>query len=75
MIEAGRIEPDDQKRRNLVFELQRYLAGKMYVMHPPGATSNFLLAWPALANFNYWRGTRINERLWIDQTKPPFTSA
>ena len=76
IIEKGRIERDLDKRRQLGFELQRYLAGKMYAIQSPGVGSPFDMAWPALANFSVFRGpgNRQNYKIWIDQTKAPFTA-
>jgi peptide/nickel transport system substrate-binding protein len=75
MIEKARLEPDTEKRRALVFELQRYLAKTMYALNSPGGASGFLVAWPALGNFRVWQGARTHYRYWIDDTKAPFKSA
>ena len=77
MIEKGRVERDTEKRRQLGFELQRYLAGKMYAIQSPGVGTPFDMAWPALANFSVFRGpgNRQNYKLWVDQTKAPFRTS
>jgi len=75
MIAKGRIERDAEKRKSLVYELQRYLAKQMYAIPNPIQGAGFTLAWPCLGNYGVWRGGRINYKFWIDQTKPPFKSA
>jgi peptide/nickel transport system substrate-binding protein len=74
MIERARLERDTEKRRTLVYDIQRYLAGKMYGMTLPGGSTGFTLAWPALANFQVWNGPQVwrHYQLWIDETKAPF---
>src|SRR5438477_4214824 len=73
MIEKARLEPDREKRRSLVFELQRYLAKPTYLLQPPGTATSFNMAWPAIGNFRVWRDGRPHYRLWIDDSKPPLT--
>jgi peptide/nickel transport system substrate-binding protein len=77
MIERARTERDTEKRRALVYDIQRYLAGKMYGMTLPGGSTGFTLAWPALANFQVWNGPQVwrHYQLWIDETKAPFKTA
>jgi peptide/nickel transport system substrate-binding protein len=75
LISRGRIERDTEKRRAMVHDLQRYLAKSMFAIPNPGQATGFTLAWPCLGNFRVWRGGRINYRLWIDETKPPFKAA
>jgi ABC-type transport system substrate-binding protein len=75
LIEKARIEPDIEKRRALIFDLQRSLAKATYGLAGPGGATGFVVAWPCVQNFQVWRGARNNYRLWIDETKPPFKSA
>ena len=58
-------------------DLQRYLAAKQYNVTKPGAASTFTLAWPALGNFNVYKGDRRGDNYywWIDETQPPFKKA
>jgi hypothetical protein len=72
MIARGRIERDTEKRRSIVYDLQRYLAKTMYAIPNPAMGAGFTLAWPCLSNYSVWHGGRINYRYWIDETKPPF---
>lgn len=71
MIEKARVEHDPEKRRALIFDLQRYLAKTMYALPPPGAATGFETAWPCLGNFRVYQGGRVNYRLWVDPTKAP----
>ncbi len=81
LIEKARLEPDTEKRRALVFELQRYLAKAAYAVPPPGQATAFEVAWPALRNFGafqgvgVFQGARPNYGLWVDDTKPPLGKA
>ena len=74
-IEKARVELDTEKRRNLVFDLQRYLAKTMYMLLQPGAATGLTVAWPAIGNYRVWRGGRPHRRLWIDDTRPPLKNA
>ena len=79
MNEKARIERDVEKRRTLVQDLQRYLAKAMYGLILPGGASGFSLAWPALRNYNVYRGASggaawFHYKEWLDTTKPPFTA-
>ena len=75
MVEKARVEQDTEKRRSLVFELQRYLAKPVYTLPYPGLATGFLLAWPCIGNFQVFEGGRLNYKLWVDDTKPPFKQA
>jgi ABC-type transport system substrate-binding protein len=75
MILKGRKETDTEQRRSIVKEIQRYAAKKLYNLHPLGAANGFDLAWPAVKNYNVFRGDQ-REFLynWLDQDAPPFKS-
>jgi peptide/nickel transport system substrate-binding protein len=75
MIEKARVEQDTERRRALVFDIQRYLAKAMYSISAPGAAQGLAVAWPALGNYRVWQGISNNYRWWIDDTKPPFKRA
>lgn len=77
MIEKSRLEGDVEKRRSLIYEIQRYLGKKQYSLVMPGAASGFTMAWPALQNYSVYRSVAVwaNHRLWLDETKAPFKSA
>ena len=71
-IDKIRVEQDTEKRRSLMFDLQRYLAKTVYALYPPGVATGFLVAWPCLANFHVYQASRLNYQLWVDDTKAPF---
>jgi len=71
MIEKARLERDTERRRALVFDIQRYLAKPMFALYPPGSATGFLVSWPALGNFRVFQGGRPNNGLWVDDTKAP----
>ena len=75
LFAKARLEPDENKRKALVYDIQRYLAKATYALNAPGAATGLTAAWPALANFRVWQGIRNNYRWWIDETKAPFKSA
>jgi peptide/nickel transport system substrate-binding protein len=77
MIEKARLERDTEKRRTLVYDLQRYLGKAMYGLIMPGGASGYSLAWPAVRNYNVYRGSSggaawTHYKEWLDTTKPPF---
>jgi hypothetical protein len=61
----------------MVFELQRYLIGKMYAVHVMGGATGFGVAWPALSNYGVFKSVRKREpwRWWIDESQPPLRKA
>ena len=75
MIERARVERDQEKQRVLAYDLQRYLAKSMYSVPLPGFGTGFTVAWPCLANFRVFQGSRLNYRLWVDETKDPIAKA
>ena len=81
ILNKARIEPDLEKRRALIHDMQRYLAKAMYAIpHPPGDASFFYTAWAAVQNFLVYQGDRRGatsavHSWWLDETKPPFKKA
>jgi len=72
----ARMEKDVAKRRQLAYDIQRYLAQKAYVMRPAGASSGLSLWWPAVCNVNVYQGEfRNNYYEWLDDTQPLSKSA
>src|SRR5262249_7138940 len=52
MISKARVEQDTEKRRALIFDIQRYLGKAMYAIALPGGTTGTLtLPWPAPSNY------------------------
>jgi peptide/nickel transport system substrate-binding protein len=72
LIEKARIERDVNRAKALVNDVQRHLAKTTYMLQTPGSATAFQMAWPCIGNFRVWQGGRPHERLWIDDTKPPF---
>jgi ABC-type transport system substrate-binding protein len=73
-IRKSRIERDNEKRRQIMHDLQRYLGEQMYLIRPVSGATGFDLAWPAVRNFLYFRGARRSEELayfWLDATRKP----
>ena len=74
-------EPDVERRRKIVHEVQRYLAEQQYSIRWPGGANTFSLVWPALRNYQVWRpGTALDSLtnsmyLWIDSSKAPLSHA
>jgi peptide/nickel transport system substrate-binding protein len=74
----ARQEFDDEARKQLIFDLQKYDA-KMMFNEKLGVAGTFGLHWPALRNFGVWQGgtnwlgitTPSNLRAWLDTTKAP----
>ena len=62
-----------ERRRGLVFDLQRYLAKTNWGMQHAGAATGFTMAWPALGNFRVWTTTGgwAYYKLWLDDSKAP----
>ena len=76
MLERAHRELDVGKRKEIVFDAQRYLAKKMYNVYWPGGASGFDMAWPALKNFRVYgtphRGRIAAHWWWLDQSLAPF---
>jgi peptide/nickel transport system substrate-binding protein len=73
LLDKAEAEFDIDKRKQIVYEIQRVLGKPQYGVRWPGGSTGFLVAWPALANFNVYqtdpRGPSVRE--WIDETKAP----
>jgi ABC-type transport system substrate-binding protein len=77
MLEKMVGEFDNDKRKAMVHDFERYEGGKNFQPLPGGATT-FRITWPALRNKFVWQGDsqgRYLSTLWLDQTKPPFKKA
>jgi ABC-type transport system substrate-binding protein len=73
-VERGLAEFDLEKRRQLAFDLERYLAEKQFYVNYPGGATGFNIAWPVIQNFNTYRGWADGRRSlfwWLDDTQPP----
>ena len=71
-IKKARLEPDDEKRRQLMLDLQRYLGKTQYVLRDVGAASAFQLYWPAVKNVGvYYNEVRPLSNNWLDAAQKP----
>ncbi|HWO72981.1 MAG TPA: ABC transporter substrate-binding protein [Dehalococcoidia bacterium] len=76
-IKRAQQEFDTNKRKAITQELDRYLAKKMYAIMGLGGASGFSMAWPAVQNFEAYKGAQQNTNRiqnmywWLDDTKPP----
>jgi ABC-type transport system substrate-binding protein len=77
MLKKAQGELDTEKRKQQIFELQRYLAGKQYNVPKPGEATYFTMTWPVLKNFNTYRGDRRTDNYywWLDDTQKPLAKA
>jgi len=71
LFAKGRLERDTEKRRQIVYEIQRYLAKPAYALRAPGMARAFFVAWPCIGNFQLHEGARQNYQWWVDDTKAP----
>ncbi|HEX5140853.1 MAG TPA: ABC transporter substrate-binding protein [Dehalococcoidia bacterium] len=82
LTNKARREFDDNKRRDLVHEVQRYNGGKFF-NNKIGQGSRFALSWPVVQNIAVYRGgtnwlcvtTPSNLRAWIDPEQAPLKKA
>jgi peptide/nickel transport system substrate-binding protein len=77
MILKARGEVDTEKRRAIIYDLQRYLAKAQYAISEPGIADSFELAWPVLQNYRAINGDRRLPAFswWLDDTKPPLAKS
>ena len=77
LLKKAQSELNVDRRKAIVFDLQRYLGQKQYNVTKPGGASTFTMAWPTLQNYNVYRGDRRtgNYHWWIDDTQPPLNKA
>ena len=71
-IKKARLEVDQNKRRQILIDMQRYLAAKQYVFRYPGGASGFRLTWPVIKNIGvYHNEVRPWVQEWLDPTQKP----
>jgi ABC-type transport system substrate-binding protein len=78
LLLRARGEIDNDKRRTLINEVQQHLGGKQYAVRWAGGSSNYSVAWPAVKNFEVYRGgvaPNFFLNYWLDQNEPPFKKA
>jgi ABC-type transport system substrate-binding protein len=73
----ARAEFDNDKRKAIIWDLQRYLGKAQYCVPNPGIADGFLLSWPVLKNYRVFvrdrRGDNYN--WWLDDTQAPLKKA
>jgi peptide/nickel transport system substrate-binding protein len=76
ILSKARVERNLEAQKKLVLDAQRHLGKAMHALAFPGGATGLWPAWPAVQNFRVWRGVSSWERyrLWLDQSKPPFTN-
>jgi ABC-type transport system substrate-binding protein len=73
MLSKARGEFDEQKRKALIHEVQRYEGGQMHFPLSHGGASTYELNWPSVRGLKVWDGVDNTEAfMWLDQTKAPF---
>ncbi len=78
IIVKARTEFDENARKSLVWDAQRYLGKAMWALSQPGGGSTFNLVWPAVQNYFAWTNHTWGPaaywtyKMWLDQTKKPF---
>lgn len=76
-ILKARGEFDNDKRKAIIWDLQRYLGKAQYCVPNPGIADGFVLAWPAVKNYRVFvrdrRGDAYN--WWLDDTQAPLKKA
>jgi ABC-type transport system substrate-binding protein len=75
-IEDQRKELDFEKRKQIIYELQRYCAKKQVFLMDAGEALGYTLAWSWLNNFHVYRiwtgdaeATGVDPHLWVDESK------
>jgi hypothetical protein len=64
----------------MMHDLDRHIAGQMYLIRPLSGATGFQLAWPAVRSFSYFDGDPRDTSTrsfytWLDPTKKPLGSA
>ena len=69
----ARLEQDEEKRKSIVHEIQKYEAKKVYFPRLGGGAKLFDLGWPALRGRWTWQDVtnRNYAHLWVDPEKAP----
>jgi peptide/nickel transport system substrate-binding protein len=77
LIEKARLEKDANRRKGLVQDIQRSLAKSVWGLPNPGSAGTFSMAWPTLRNYRVYANLAVwtHYSVWVDETKPPFTSS
>ena len=72
MVTKARLEFDQDRRRTLVKDIQRYWAKKQYTQRAPGGANSLALIWPVIKNYRVYQGGTFGDRdLWLDPNEAP----
>src|SRR6185503_14791236 len=73
LFTKGRAEPNAEKRKALVHDIQRHTAKKAYMIRWPGGASGFSLRWPTVRNYNVVKDDLRGDimSIWLDPSLPP----
>jgi len=76
LLDKAVLEYDDNKRRELIHEVQRHEAEVAFFPRIAGATG-LRIHWPTVRNVNVWQGgtARNNATIFIDPERPPIKRA
>jgi peptide/nickel transport system substrate-binding protein len=78
LIEKGKATLDSKALAQIDADLQKYLAKQQYAVSHAGWADSFILAWPAISNFDVWWNDSRTVQLgipslyttWFDSSKP-----
>jgi ABC-type transport system substrate-binding protein len=73
LFAKGRAEPNAEKRKAIVHQVQQYVGKKQYMVRWPGGAGGFALRWPIVKNFNVYKDDLRGDTLgiWLDPTQAP----
>ncbi len=74
LTNKAKAEFDDDARKQLVYEMQRHEGKAMNFPFSHGGSSNFVLNWPCVRNWDAWQGDNAGTAynfLWRDPSKAP----
>jgi ABC-type transport system substrate-binding protein len=72
MVTKARLEFDEEKRRALVKDIQRYWGKRQYTQRAPGGSNSLNLVWPTLKNQRVYQGGTFGDRdYWLDPNEAP----
>jgi ABC-type transport system substrate-binding protein len=80
LIRKSRVERDTAKRQAMMHDIDRHIAGQMYLIRPLSGATGFQLAWPAVRSFSHFDGDPRDTSTrsfytWLDPTKKPLGTA
>jgi ABC-type transport system substrate-binding protein len=73
LFTRGRAEPNADKRKAIVHDIQRHTAKKAYMIRWPGGASGFSLRWPTVRNYGVIKDDLRGDimGIWLDPSLPP----